>query len=148
MGPEILKPRPVANPDRVKLKFYSHALGDGTENIHYGKWDGLDQVQPGAYGRASESMTNYMYKLAMSLLPHRAEANDFKYIDLGSGTGAAAIQLLTDHSTLIKEVTCVNICHEQNIKAKERAAEQNISNKVKIVEASFEDTSCRSNYPM
>ena len=33
---EVLKPHPIANHDRVKLKFYSHVLGDGTENIHYG----------------------------------------------------------------------------------------------------------------
>ena len=32
-------------------------------------------------------MTDYMYKLSMGLLPHRAECNDFRYVDLGSGTG-------------------------------------------------------------
>ena len=42
---------------------------------------------PGAYGRASEAMTDYMYKLSISLLPHRAESNNFRYVDLGSGTG-------------------------------------------------------------
>jgi hypothetical protein len=30
-------------------------------------------------------MTNYMFNLSMALLPHRAEATDFRYIDLGSG---------------------------------------------------------------
>lgn len=43
--------------------------------------------QPGAYGRASKAMTDYIYKLSMGLLPHRAESNDFRYVDLGSGTG-------------------------------------------------------------
>ena len=85
------QPFTVANPHRVKLKFYSNVLGDNSTFIHYGKWDGLDTDQPGAYGRASEAMTDYMYKLSMGLLPHRAESNDFRYVDLGSGTGGECI---------------------------------------------------------
>lgn len=85
------QPFTVANPDRVKLKFYSNVLGDNSSFIHYGKWDGLDLEQPGAYGRASEAMTDYMYRLSLGLLPHRAEANDFCYVDLGSGTGGKYI---------------------------------------------------------
>mmetsp|Transcript_21337 Transcript_21337/g.43840 ORF Transcript_21337/g.43840 Transcript_21337/m.43840 type:complete len:905 (+) Transcript_21337:130-2844(+) len=144
-GDQVLRPPVIANPDRVKLKFYSHVLGDGTENIHFGKWDNLDTDQPGAYGRASEAMTNYMYNLSMSLLPHRAEANDFKYVDLGSGTGASAIHLAEKHSR-ISEATCLNLCHDQNITAKERATERNLSDRVKIVEATFDDTPCPSNH--
>lgn len=83
----LKQPFTVANPDRVKLKFYSNVLGDNSTFIHYGKWDGLDTDQPGAYGRASEAMTDYMYRLSLGLLPHRAESNDFRYVDLGSGTG-------------------------------------------------------------
>lgn len=66
-------------------------MGDNSTFIHYGKWDGLDTDQPGVYGRASEAMTDYMYKLSMGLLPHRAESNDFRYVDLGSGTGGEFI---------------------------------------------------------
>lgn len=80
----------------MKLKFYSNVLGDNSTFIHYGKWDGLDTDQPGAYGRASEAMTDYMYKLSMGLLPHRAECNDFRYVDLGSGTGGTYCSLLVD----------------------------------------------------
>ena len=35
-----------------------------------------------------------MYKLSMGLLPHRAEANDFRYVDLGSGTGGTYLLCL------------------------------------------------------
>lgn len=83
----ISQPLTIANPDRVKLKFYSSVLGDNSTFIHYGKWDGLDTDQPGAYGRASEAMTDYMYKIAVGLLPHRAESDDVRYVDMGSGTG-------------------------------------------------------------
>lgn len=149
MGPgeqPLMKPLTVANPDRVKLKFYSNVLGDNSTFIHYGKWDGIDSEKPGAYGQASMAMTDYMYRLSMGLLPHRAEANDFRYVDLGSGTGASAIHLAEKHSLTISKATCVNLCHEQNITATERAAELNLSDKITVVEASFDSTSCHPNH--
>ncbi|KAL3793399.1 hypothetical protein HJC23_001847 [Cyclotella cryptica] len=146
VGTAPFKPLEVANPDRVKLKFYSSVLGDNSTFIHYGKWDGLDQDMPGAYGRASEAMTDYMYRLSLSLLPHRAESNDFRYIDLGSGTGASAIHLTAKHSLTIAKATCVNLCHEQNITARERAAERNLTDKIDVVESSFDETHCESNH--
>ena len=33
-----MKPHTIANPDRVKLKFYSNVLGDNSTFIHYGKF--------------------------------------------------------------------------------------------------------------
>lgn len=142
----VLKPFTVANPDRVKLKFYAQVMGDNSTFIHYGKWDGLDTDQPGAYGRASEAMTDYMYKLSLGLLPHRAESNDFRYVDLGSGTGATAIHLAEKHSLTISKATCINLCHDQNITANERAAELNLSDRINVVESSFEATPCASNH--
>jgi hypothetical protein len=34
---EYMNPKPVNN-DRIKLKFYAHVLGDGSENIHFGNF--------------------------------------------------------------------------------------------------------------
>ena len=34
-GDARLKPHTIANPDRVKLKFYSNVLGDNSTFIHY-----------------------------------------------------------------------------------------------------------------
>ncbi|KAL3767791.1 LOW QUALITY PROTEIN: hypothetical protein ACHAWO_005201 [Cyclotella atomus] len=141
----VLKPLTVANPDRVKLKFYSNVLGDNSTMIHYGKWDGLDTEQPGAYGRASEAMTDYMFKISMGLLPHRAEANNFTYVDLGSGTAASAIHLTKKHSLQVSEATCVNVCHEQNLNANARISELGLSDKIEVIDASFDDTPCPSN---
>ena len=63
-------------------------MGDGTANIHFGKCDGIDLDEEGAYGKASEQMTDHMYDLAMDL--HGAEGDKkISYVDLGSGTGAA-----------------------------------------------------------
>ena len=110
-----------------------------TSSYTQGKWDGLDQDQPGAYGRASEAMTDYMYNLSMSLLPHRTDSNDVQYIDLGSGTGASAIHLLQKHSATISKATCVNLCKEQNDMAIDTAAEMEMSDRLDVVEASFEE---------
>ena len=113
----------------------------------------------------------------MGLLPHRAECNDFRYVDLGSGTGgtydcccrvqgcimwvaylilqislsisnvtASAIHLAEKHSLTIASATCINLCHEQNVTASERAAEQNLTSKINVVECSFDETPCPSNH--
>ena len=50
-----------------KLAFYSEVMGDGTANIHFGKWDGVDLDEEGAYGKASEQMTDFMFEKAMEL---------------------------------------------------------------------------------
>lgn len=65
-----------------KIEFYKQVMGDGTANIHFGKWDNVDLDQEGAYGKASEQMTDYMFELVSSLCDCEG---DFKYVDLGSG---------------------------------------------------------------
>ena len=66
-----------------KIEFYKQVMGDGTANIHFGKWDNVDLDQEGAYGKASEQMTDYMFELVSGLC--ECEEGDFKYVDLGSG---------------------------------------------------------------
>lgn len=83
-------------------------------------------------------MTDYMFDLAKGLLPHRIEENDFIYVDLGSGTGAAAIRLC-EHNPFILQATCLNLCHAQNMKALQRAKEASVQNRLEIVDGSFED---------
>lgn len=110
-----------------------------------------------------------MFKISMGLLPHRADANDLSYVDLGSGTGgkltvtlcaccshcpkshffvilASAIHLTEKHSLQISKATCVNLCHEQNIVAKNRISELDLSGKIDVVDASFDETPCPSNH--
>jgi lactate dehydrogenase-like 2-hydroxyacid dehydrogenase/ribulose-5-phosphate 4-epimerase/fuculose-1-phosphate aldolase/SAM-dependent methyltransferase len=140
---EYMNPKPVNN-DRIKLKFYAHVLGDASENIHFGKWDGIDLDQPGAFGRAGDAMTKYMFNLSLSLLPHRAEADDFRYIDLGSGSGAAALNLVQNNK-MIEQATCLNLCHEQNEQANDRASELGLSNRINTIDASFDNTPCEPN---
>jgi len=113
-------------------------LGDASENIHFGKWDGIDQDRPDAYGKASEQMTDYMFDIAKNLLPHRVEDNDFRYVDLGSGTGASAIRL-TEHNPFIAQATCLNLCHKQNMSALQRAKDSKLQNRLEIVDGTFED---------
>ena len=67
-----------------KLAFYAQVMGDGTANIHFGKWDGVNLDEDGAYGKASEQMTDYMFDLATKL---KSSEGKLSYVDLGSGTG-------------------------------------------------------------
>ena len=46
---------------KEKREFYLQVMGDGTSSIHFGKWDGIDLEEEGAYGKASLQMTDYMY---------------------------------------------------------------------------------------
>jgi len=67
------------------------------------------------------------------------DCNDFNYIDLGSGTGASAIHLVQKHSARISKATCLNLCKEQNDMAIDTAAEMDMSDRINVVEASFEE---------
>lgn len=133
-GEEIafMTPKPVKAED-IKLKFYSKVLED--ENIHFGKWDGIALDAPDAYSKAAEKMTDYMFELALTLTPHRSNAKDFAYVDLGSGTGASALQIM---KRFPGQAFCLNVCHEQNIIAQEKAEQARLHHKVQIIEGNFE----------
>ena len=62
---------------KEKLEFYAQVMGDGTNNIHFGKWDNIDLDEPGAYGKASEQMNDWMLNLALELAPGLKEKDDF-----------------------------------------------------------------------
>ena len=59
---------------------------------------------------------------------------------------ASAIHLAEKHSSTITSATCINLCHEQNIVANERAAELNLTDKINVVETTFDETPCPSNH--
>lgn len=122
-----------------KLEFYAQVMGDGTDNIHFGKYDGVDLDQPGAYGKASEQMTDYMFNLAKGLVSNAvSEGGEFSYVDLGSGTGAAALRLVKMHD-FITQATCLNLCEEQNALARKRAAEVGLEGRIKVVTGTYEE---------
>ena len=134
---EVYKPKEVKSDD-IKLKFYSQVMDDGSNNIHFGKWDGIPVDAPDAYGLAAEQATDYMWDLAMRLLPHRAQAKDFRYVDLGSGTGASAIRIVQRHDQ-VQEATCLNLCHEQNIEASKSAKQRYLTDRISVVDGTYED---------
>lgn len=58
-------------------------MGDGTDNIHFGKWDGIDLEEMGACGKASEQMSDWMLKLALELAPTLKEKAVFSFVCIG-----------------------------------------------------------------
>ena len=123
---------------KEKLEFYAQVMGDGTANIHFGKWDGVNLDEEGAYGKASEQMTDYMFDLAMKLKGSTTADEKVSYVDLGSGTGAAALRLVQKHPNTIAKATCLNLCDEQNALATKEATTANISDRMSVVTGTYE----------
>eukprot|EP00980_Cylindrotheca_fusiformis_P022180 scaffold9078_cov129-Cylindrotheca_fusiformis.AAC.5 len=123
---------------KEKLQFYSLVIGDGTDNIHYGKWDNIDIDEPGGCGKASNQLSDWMFNLACELVPDRKGAKDFSYVDLGSGTAATALRL-TEMNSFISNATCLNLCEEQNDRATKSVAEKGLGERIKVVTGTFED---------
>ena len=104
-----------------------------------GKWDNVDLDKEGAYGKASEQMTDHMFDLALSLVPEdRKTASDFSYVDLGSGTGAAALRLAGNHA-FVAQAACLNLCSEQNALAMSRAKEMGLAERIRVETGTYED---------
>lgn len=61
-------------------------------------------------------------------------------------TAASAIHLTEKHNLQISKATCVNLCHEQNIVANDRVSELGLSDKIDVVDSSFDETPCPSNH--
>eukprot|EP00573_Skeletonema_grethae_P005163 CAMPEP_0201696804 /NCGR_PEP_ID=MMETSP0578-20130828/8338_1 /ASSEMBLY_ACC=CAM_ASM_000663 /TAXON_ID=267565 /ORGANISM="Skeletonema grethea, Strain CCMP 1804" /LENGTH=311 /DNA_ID=CAMNT_0048182835 /DNA_START=106 /DNA_END=1041 /DNA_ORIENTATION=- len=125
-----------------KIEFYKQVMGDGTANIHFGKWDNVDLETEGAYGKASEQMTDYMFDLVSGLC--ECGEGDFKYVDLGSGTGAAALRLVKMHPH-IKHATCLNLCDEQNALATKEAADAGLTSRIEVITGTYEDAPLEDN---
>jgi sarcosine/dimethylglycine N-methyltransferase len=118
-----------------KRAFYAQVMGDGTSNIHFGKWDDdIDVTQEGAYGKASDAMTDYMFALATDLLARNSST--LSYVDLGSGTGGAAIRLLSAHPSLT--ATCLNLCEAQNATAQQDAVAAGVADRFTVRTGSYD----------
>ena len=117
-----------------KRAFYAEVMGDGTDNIHFGKWDGVDTEAPGAYGKASTNMTNWMWSEAMKIIGKPDSAN-VKYIDLGSGSGSAAAHLCSEHPSV--NARCINLCPNQNAENMERAKSLGLDKRIAVTTGTY-----------
>lgn len=121
-----------------KRSFYAQVMGDGTGNIHFGKWDNIDLDEEGAYGKASEQMTDYMFDLGLKLLGN--PSTPISYVDLGSGTGGAAVRLLGLHdASKLAKATLLNLCPEQNATALQQAQATKVEDRIEIHTGTYED---------
>jgi len=81
-------------------------------------------------------MTDYMYELAKKLLGGREKLS---YVDLGSGSGGAAVRLLGLHPELT--ATCLNLCREQNAQAERDGEARGVRDRMKVVTGTYDDCS-------
>ncbi len=109
------------------LQFYQNFMGEF--NIHYGIYETpYDSVI-----RASENTIKFLVDLIQQRLLIRPE---HCIVDLGSGCGGAAHYLALTYGC---QVTCVNLCPNQNQQNYLRAQELGIAHLIDLVECSFEE---------
>uniref|UniRef100_A0A0G4HTV9 Class II aldolase/adducin N-terminal domain-containing protein n=1 Tax=Chromera velia CCMP2878 TaxID=1169474 RepID=A0A0G4HTV9_9ALVE len=118
----------------VKRKFYSAVMGDGTDNIHFGKWEGVDMDKEGAYGEASARMTDWMWRRAMQIHQQKQDGK-IEYVDLGSGTGAAARLICRPDPKV--SCTCLNLCENQNEENTNANKKEGIASQVDVCKGSY-----------
>ena len=115
----------------------------GTSTIHFGKWDGIDLDEEGAYGKASDAMTEYMLKTVLELL---GSPSAVSYVDLGSGSGGAAVRNLTLQSAdVLAKASCVNLCDAQNAAATESAKAAGVAERFAVVTTTYDETPFEAN---
>ncbi|EED91580.1 methyl transferase-like protein [Thalassiosira pseudonana CCMP1335] len=93
-------------------------------------------------------MTDYMFDVATGLLGDDggvgAEEKTIKYVDLGSGTGAAALRLCQKHDVIAK-ATCLNLCEEQNALARKCASDLGLEDRIAVVTGTYESAPFEAN---
>lgn len=125
-----------------KRQFYCEVMGDDTDNIHFGIWDGIDVEEESALGKASANMTKWMWREAMRVGPPRLSTQTSKdkqsiqYIDLGSGTGSAS-RLITELYTGVTS-TCLNLCPNQNEENRRIVESLGLKSCIEVVDGTYE----------
>lgn len=110
-------------------QFYQTVMGDFEFNIHYG----IYETPYDSVARASKNTIEFMLGL---IRPKVDLVKKPRLIDLGSGCGGVAHYLALNYGY---EITCVNICPDQNRRNFLRAKELGIDHLITIVECSFEE---------
>lgn len=114
---------------------YGHVTFFGTDNIHCGKWDGIDSDQDGSFGMASEQLTDHMFQKGLDLMG--GSSSVIRIVDLGAGTGGAARKLVQDHENL--HITCLNLCAKQNEINAEQIASIGLQDRIEVNTGSYEE---------
>ena len=110
------------------LQFYQTVMGGFGFSIHYG----IYETPHDSVAKASENVLKFM----AGLIHQRVSlGSKQRIVDLGSGCGGSAHYLALNYGC---QVTCVNICPEQNKQNSLRAKQLGISHLLDIVECSFE----------
>jgi sarcosine/dimethylglycine N-methyltransferase len=92
--------------------------------------------QNSSTGKASDAMTDYMLKTALELL---GNPDKVSYVDLGSGSGGAAVRNLSLCNAITK-ASCVNLCEEQNNAAAKSAKEAGVADRFAVVTTTYDET--------
>lgn len=110
-------------------QFYQTVMGDFEFNIHYG-------IYETPYDRVAKASQNTIELMLDLIRPKVKLLENPRFIDLGSGCGGVAHYLASNYGY---QITCVNICPEQNRRNFLRAKALGVEDLITIVEYSFEE---------
>lgn len=110
---------------------------DDADNFYYHVWGGED-IHIGLYNSASEAIATASQR-TVSELAKQCSSNitpETSIIDIGSGYGGSARWLVKQFGC---QVYCLNLSETQNNRNRAVNAEQNLSDKIHVVDGNFED---------
>jgi cyclopropane fatty-acyl-phospholipid synthase-like methyltransferase len=89
----------------------------------------------------SDNYRNSQYDLATSMLQDK---DALEYVDLGSGSGGAAVRLLSNNANITK-ATCVNLCTSQNESAMKDATDNKVQDRIQVLTSSYDEVPAPDN---
>jgi sarcosine/dimethylglycine N-methyltransferase len=110
---------------------------DDADNFYYHVWGGED-IHIGIYENAGEDIAVASQR-TVDALASRYQAGPGEHthiIDIGAGYGGSARWLAKKYGCL---VTCLNLSETQNARNRAMSAEQNLDDRIAVVDGSFED---------
>ena len=110
--------------------FYKNIMGEGSNNIHYGLFhDKFDSME-----NASQNTIKFLINRIEKKLPVNGCRN---IIDLGSGNGGAMHYIADKYLDI--NITCVNLCEEQNKINQISVDKKQYNNRFNINDLSFDN---------
>ena len=110
---------------------------DDADNFYFHVWGGED-IHVGIYETSEEDIATASERTVASMSSQcQTKLNDqTKVLDVGAGYGGAARWLAGKFGC---HVTCLNLSESQNIRNRTMSAEQNMADRIDVIDGSFEE---------
>ena len=110
---------------------------DDADNFYYHVWGGED-IHIGIYEQLEEDIADASQRTVSAMASHCLMnlGPQTRVLDVGAGYGGAARWLAGNFGC---HVTCLNLSEAQNVRNRAITAEQNLADRIEVVDGSFEE---------